>query len=336
VFATALGHCLRAERGSQPVPVAIPVGEPAATATTGPPAEGAAEGPATQLLARRVERIEAVPVPSPEAAGDRRPSLSRRLAVPAAALVSLGLVATIVYMAVRPTPPINVATEVSVQVVIPKWVQHAAVVLILDGKEVSKEDLAKPIPLKTGEHELVTKKGNEVVETRKFTVGKGDTTVTPFEENSDVVPAPDVQALIDTLLKDTDQKVRYVATESLKKRGATSAVEALKEALKDKASIVRFGAAQALQHLGAKNAVPALIERVGDDLWEAHPHAWYPDDPFNSWDGEKEQRSSKRAALDALRALAPERVKEALKGATKSNTPAVRLWAARELGKEKD
>src|SRR5262249_18794497 len=156
------------------------------------------EGPATQLLAKLVERIEAIPVPSPEAgSAGKQPRPSRRLPWLAAALVGLGLVGAIVYMAIQAVnKQVNVGTAVSVQVEMPKAVQDAAVVLILDGKEVSKEDLARPVPLQPGEHELVTKTGNKVVETRKFTVGKEDKTVHPFD-SPEVEASPEVKTLID-------------------------------------------------------------------------------------------------------------------------------------------
>src|SRR5262249_13149802 len=155
----------------------------------------------------------------------------------------------IVYMAVVVVnKPINVTPTVTVQVEIPRVVQDAAVVLILDGKEVSKEDLARPVSLKTGEHELVTKQGGKEGETYKCNVGKDDKTI--HLESADVEASEDVKELIEALLKDKDATVRFDAAEGLQHKGATCAVPALIEALEDKVSIVRFGAAESLRKLG--------------------------------------------------------------------------------------
>jgi predicted Ser/Thr protein kinase len=307
-LATALGHCLKAERGSQSPAQAIPLDQAAPQAIPlGPPtatAEGDTEGPATQLLAKLVERIEAVPVPSAEDCSGKQPRKARRLLWLAAALVGLGLVGTIVYMAVCVVNrTINVATTVSVQLEgLGKEVKDPGVVLILDGKQVSKEELAKPIDLKTGEHELVKKHGEEVVETSKFTVGKGDKVIRPFDV-PDVQAAPHVKVLIEELYDENAQ--------------------------------ARRSAARSLQKLGATSAVPALIKRVEEDWWDGEDIATEPSgglavmriagpDP------------SKQVMLDALRALAPEKVREALMVAAKSKEANVRVWAAKELGKEPD
>jgi predicted Ser/Thr protein kinase len=299
-FATALGHCLKAERGSQPAPQAIPLpqaippGEPPATAPTG----GDAEGPATQLHAKLVERIEAAPPPGAGGAA-REPRRSRRLLWLAAVLVGLGLVGTIVFMAVWVVDkPINVATEVSVQVELPKEVSNAAVILILDGKEVSKEDLAKPVSLKTGEHELVTKKGGEVLETRRFTVGKDNTTVNPFE-SPDVEPGAEVKLWIEQLYDDNAE--------------------------------VRRTAAKNLQNWGATSAVPTLVKLVEDDWWDGGAISF--DGPrMVSFGGPP----SKQVMLEALKVLAPDRVREALMVAMKSKNADVKVWASSELGKKAD
>jgi hypothetical protein len=224
----------------------------------------------------------------------------------AAALVGLGLVGTIVYMAVRPSPLIDVTTMVSVQVEIPRGVQDAAVVLFLDGVRVSKEELARPRLLDTGEHELVTKQDGEVVETHKFTVRKDDNdkTVRPFDELN-VEASPHVRRLI----KD----------------------------LSDKNAEVRRSAARSLEKLGAQAAVPILVERVGSDWWDG--------DDIGPTEGgmlrvvDFGPPPSKVVMFEVLRALAPARVREALMVAENSKNVNVKIWAIRELGKlgkEKD
>jgi HEAT repeat protein len=55
---------------------------------------------------------------------------------------------------------------------------------------------------------------------------------------------------------------------------------------------------------------------------------WVNDDAFSG--------SSKTAALQALKVLAPERVPEALIGALASKTKEVQIWACRELAELKD
>jgi predicted Ser/Thr protein kinase len=309
-FATALGHCIKAERESQPAPEAIPMGAaspfpqavplgPPAVATPAAPAAGDTEGPATQLLAKLVERIEAVPAPSREAGGAAAPPRrSRRLQWLAATLVGLGLVATIVYMAVRVVDkPINVATAVSVQVEVPKaLLKDTAVVLMLDGKEVSKEELAKPVSLKTGKHELVMKHGDQLVETRQFTVGKDDKTINPFD-SLDAEAGPDVRLLIQNLY-DNDAEVRRRAAWSLEK-------------------------------LGARSAVPVLMKRVQDDWWDGEEvtsggAAMVSFGP----------RPSKVVMLEVLRTLAPEKAREALMVAARSKNRNVKAWATSRLGDE--
>jgi predicted Ser/Thr protein kinase len=300
-FATALGHCLKAERGVPAAPQAIPLVPPSAApqaiplaaASSAASAEEPGEG-ATQLLARLVERFEAVPVSSPEAGpGGQEPRTRRWLLWVAAVLIGLGLVAAIVYR------PVNVATSVSVQVEVPKAVTDAALVLVLDGREVSKEDLAGPLTLKTGEHELVTKKGGEVVETHRFTIGKDDRTVRPFD-GTNIEASPHVQLLINQL--------------------------------DDKNPEVQRSAARSLQKLGARAAVPALVKKIEGDWWDGpdvSPEGGYAQVYFGPTPG-------KQVMLEVLRALAPEKARGALMVAAQSTNANVKIWATRELGNEKD
>jgi hypothetical protein len=93
-------------------------------------------------------------------------------------------------------------------------------------------------------------------------------------------------------------------------------VRALLAALEDNDVRKRALAARSLKDIGAKEAVPALVRRVADDRWA--PDA-------------KGIDRSKEAALEALKALAPGRVAEALKAASRSKNAEVRGWAAARL-----
>jgi HEAT repeat protein/tetratricopeptide (TPR) repeat protein len=100
-------------------------------------------------------------------------------------------------------------------------------------------------------------------------------------------------------------------------------VESLTKALTDREAGARGPAADALGRLGGAAAVPALERRVADDLWYVSGYSNVPDDP---------EGGGKAAALGALRALAPERVQDALVAAAGSKTVEVRAWALACLG----
>jgi HEAT repeat protein len=106
-------------------------------------------------------------------------------------------------------------------------------------------------------------------------------------------------------------------------------VKALAEALQDEAWQVRQTAANSLGKLGAKakGAVPALVKRVADDRY-----AWdYSPGPLH-WNKPPDiQGVDKDAALAALKALAPEKVEQALLDASKSKDPKIRRWALDRL-----
>jgi hypothetical protein len=102
--------------------------------------------------------------------------------------------------------------------------------------------------------------------------------------------------------------------------GQEKAVRALIERLNDQNGWVRKTAAESLQKLGDKSAVPALEKRVSDNalidsIWE------------------NEQVADKLAALNALKALAPDRVADALAAAMQAKEGRVKIWAADQLGK---
>lgn len=129
--------------------------------------------------------------------------------------------------------------------------------------------------------------------------------------------------LVEALKDDGEYGIRINASNSLGKRGDKAAVVPLIEALNDKHVGVRGSAAAMLGQLGDPTAVPALIKRVADDRWDVLGPNY--NDPS----------TSKEPALAALRALAKDKVPEALGLAAKSTNANVRGWAEGELAKMK-
>ena len=74
----------------------------------------------------------------------------------------------------------------------------------------------------------------------------------------------------------------------------------------------------------AKGAVPALVKRVADERYGGPFEVRGPTRRGNGKD--------KNAALAALKALAPEKVEQALVDATKAKNPDVKRWASDRLG----
>jgi hypothetical protein len=105
----------------------------------------------------------------------------------------------------------------------------------------------------------------------------------------------------------------------------STAVKALLDALTDPDSNdVRRQAAESIKKLGDKTAVGPLEDRIADDLFK--------DDLGGGYNS-----SSKCAAADALKELAPERVTPALRGAlAQEKNEDVRYWACWELGQQDD
>src|SRR5262249_46249103 len=107
-----------------------------------------------------------------------------------------------------------------------------------------------------------------------------------------------------------------------------AAAEAVARELADKGQEVRKAAAVALGKLAdrSKLVADALAARVADDVWYVSGYSNVPDDP---------EGGGKAAGLDALRALAPDRVKGALLAAGPKSVE-VRAWALTELAKQKE
>src|SRR5262249_28416730 len=125
--------------------------------------------------------------------------------------------------------------------------------------------------------------------------------------------------------KESGEGSRDLAAVEKEEPAATpsAAVKPLIAKLEDENVNVRRQAAESLEKLGDRTAVPALVKRVADDLWVAN-------DRYDA------SYSSKKAALKALRAIAPDRVTEALLGALGAKDENVRIWACRELAMQKD
>jgi Mg-chelatase subunit ChlD len=106
--------------------------------------------------------------------------------------------------------------------------------------------------------------------------------------------------------------------------GLAPRVRALVESLQDEHGGVREDAARSLGKLGAraKGSVPALVKLVADERTDAA----YSDGSIRDKD----------AALDALKALAPDKVESALIAASKAKSPTVKVWADKRLGDLED
>jgi hypothetical protein len=304
--------------GKKP-PAPAKAGTASGAGAGGPPGE---EGLATQLLAKLVDRLDAAPGPagSPHG-GAKEPRASRWWIPPLVAACAILLVAGVVVLLNARKGDIKVETNVVVQLSVPDR-NDPTVIFILDNNPISREELAKPIKLRTGDHELVLKRGGQVVEARRFTVGVQDNNQTvqvPKEE-----PGTHVAGLPKDSPATEDGPRKLPAVKPEPPPGEPSAaVKALVAKLDEEDNTVRRQAAESLKKLGDRSAVPALVRRVADDLWGYE-------------DGNYQPSGSKLPALEALRELGPERVTEALLGALGSKTEAVRVWACEHLGKQTD
>ncbi len=195
-----------------------------------------------------------------------------------------------------------------------------SVTIILDGKEVSREQLAGRLDLKLGEHQVELKRDGKVIEVRKFTVG-------PEDDRKEIVVAAEMSPEVKKLaagLDDNDPEKRMAALATLGKLGDRSALPLLVRALSDKHVGVSGAAANALAQLRDPEAVPALMKRVADDRWDTQGINY--NDPS----------TGKEPALAALRVLGKARVTEALGDALKSRNNTVREWAVQKLADQDD
>lgn len=310
--AAALGEYLKLEPGNAK-PAAAGGGKIAAAAAS-PPGPTATLRPRSTMPAKaRVKKTQDADL---DGSSDRREPPRRFHWGPLfVAAILLAGVAVFVAMQNR---NIQVNVDNTVVVRLPEIkIPDATVNIYLDSREISREELSKPIKIRTGDHELVMKRGDVVVETRKFHVGKEDNDKTidlPVEQETHarIAQQPPAPVPVPALEKD-DQPAGEPSAE----------IKALIVNLTDPNVGVRRQAAEALQSRGDKTAVPALMERVWDDLWDGR-------DAFGPAD------SSKLMALLALKKLGKSKVTGALVKASKSETAEVRVWACIQLAEQKD
>jgi serine/threonine protein kinase/HEAT repeat protein len=315
-MADALERYLKGEASSvktRPAAASTAKGQAAGVTKKGDSLEGSEM--AENLLAKLVDRLESHPAraPAPPPAPPQRGA--PWWLAPVAALAIVAGVLAVVFVLINRTPTITVSPNftnnntVAVQLTgLADRLSDPTVIIILDGRTVSKAELSQPISLTTGDHELVMKRGDAVIETRKFAVGgQGDTQTVQ-------VPPP----------KDGDKGPDRLVDPAPPGEPST-AVKALLDALTDPDSNdVRRQAAESIKKLGDKTAVGPLEDRIADDLFKDDAGAGSP------------SYSSKVVALEALKELAPEYVTPALIRATHSATEGVRVWACDELGTLKD
>jgi predicted Ser/Thr protein kinase len=162
-----------------------------------PPTE---EGLATQLLARLADRLdtdaqtirESQQLAARQHRGSRWPLAVGTLGLLVAIAVVAYIAITLINKPQGPAATVNVKTEVAVQLALPKELTDKLVVLfVLDGKEVPRETLEKPVKLEPGDHVLKIRRADGTEEIMRFPVGQKDDgqTVTvppPKEEPGDV------------------------------------------------------------------------------------------------------------------------------------------------------
>jgi HEAT repeat protein len=268
------------------------------------------EGLATQLLARLVERLDTAAPPS-------KPPARTPWWVPlAVALVILLAGVVVVFLVLQKPPQVHVEAPPATVVVqlagLPERLDPM-LIFVLDGEVRSRDELSQPLRLPPGDHKLVVRRGDRVIETRDFKVGeKDDRKTVQLPPAADEPRAPEGAGQPPP------------AGEPSPPTGEPSAEAlALIKSLNDEDVKVRREAAQGLGKRGEKAAVPALIMRVADDLWSPE-------------DGNIRPLNSKAAALDAIKVLDKTRMTEALRRAAQSKVPEVRRWACLELREQKD
>src|SRR5262249_41171189 len=201
---------------------------------------------------------------------------------------------------------------VEVRVEWPK-ANEPGVELFLDGEPISAKKLGEPLLLRVGEHELVAKRGNTVLETRNFTVGPGDNEGTiklpparPVEpRRSDTgngkTPPTDaevVQTLIKTLKNDKDNNVRVTAAENIRKLKAREAVPALIEVLReDKNLNLLTYVLKALKELAPDKVTGALLPNLASR--DSYVRSW-PCTELGGWEKAKRPEERDKAVTEAL------------------------------------
>jgi serine/threonine protein kinase len=169
-LATTLTAYIKGESSARPAAVATTHKElkPVPTAEPAP----AAEGLATELLGKLVQRMEtdAQTIRESQQLADQHHRRSQLPAFLAAVvlMVAVGAIAWVAVNAVNKPPP-----SVTVSLNLPREVNDPTVILIvLDGKTRTKEELAGPLKLSVGEHELKMKRKDGTFLVSRFSVGK--------------------------------------------------------------------------------------------------------------------------------------------------------------------
>ena len=187
-------------------------------------------------------------------------------------------------------------------------------VVSVDGDVITIEKLGEPITLRPGEHELIVKRGDVEVETRKFTLRRGEKQVLILKLLK-TVSRPDRKIEPPPEKKETPPDKKEPPKRTSPEPVLPDTVAALVEKLGRGDGWGRYLAAEELRQRGDRTAVPALMKRVADSMVDLYP--------------------GKSAALEALKELGPDKVVVALEGALASKVEAVRVWACRELGRER-
>jgi hypothetical protein len=123
-------------------------------------------------------------------------------------------------------------------------------------------------------------------------------------------------------------RIRAWACDKIATSNDSTLLPELRTALSDRHGLVRKASADALRAMSPKDkeTVEALEKRIADDEWISKAFAQTKEgnvgDPDNG---------GKKAALDALKAIDPSRVPDALRKARESKNSTVRKWAEQEL-----
>jgi serine/threonine protein kinase/HEAT repeat protein len=297
-FAAALAYYLEGSEGPRSSDFATPSAAPNASA-------GArSEGLPDPLLAELVGRLESLSTTPSGQPRFKKPRPETPSWIPLTALAGIILTAsTLFYLIYRHLTSKTPETKTEVVVVLSGLPESngPALTFVLDGEVLTREQLSNPITLAVGDHELLARHGHEVIETRRFRL-----TALEDEKTVSLLPADDPGA---NRSKDADPAGA---------KPSPAAMVLINNLTADDPDL-RYKAATGLEKLNEKAAVPALIRRVADPLWTLG-------------DEDNNRRySSKAAALDALRALDPEKVPVALEQAALSTSWQVRRWACSEL-----
>jgi HEAT repeat protein/serine/threonine protein kinase len=277
-----------------------------------PPRQGPTAGIRTSTADPEPLDPPLLPVPSvgsvtTQRPGDRTPWKPWAIAVGLLALVSVAVAGAVFFIRAGNKGTIRIDVD-----------DRNAVVQV-DGRQITIENLGEPITLTPGEHDLIVKRGDVEVETRKFTLQRGEKQVLIIRllDRTAALPAKRLEPAPVAVTPKEPPKVPPMEPVRApdKSPALPSSVEALARKLADGDGWARYQAAEGLRRLGKREAGVPLAARVADDLYDPYP--------------------AKQAALEALREVEPGKAGEALADALKSKVEAVRVWACQELGSER-